>query len=215
MVTRLNLQKVSHKQWTEEQLNILRNFYSCPEFTIEQIAEKTGRSRHSVSKKARELNLKRPLSYRKEEDKFLKKNYRKMTYKQLASSLGRSVVTVQSHLKMLGVKQRNHKKWSEEDIEFLKREYKRMSIAETAKQLNRSLSSVTNMAWSMGLQDKQNGKWTEAEEQYLYKNYLVLPKKEIHKHLNRTPGAINRKAYFILPEKEIKKRRKLQKKKLS
>lgn len=84
-----------------------------------------------------------------QELEFLKNNYIKMSYKELANYLGRSIPSVKHKA------ERNNlnmpRRWTEQDIEYLKQNFKTMSYKKLAIDLNRTKAAVDCKVNELGL----------------------------------------------------------------
>ena len=91
-----------------------------------------------------------------EEDKdYLKKNFNKYTYKQLAQLLNRSVEAIKLQSKKLGLRKRVTNEWVEEDIKYLKENINKYSYEELGQLLNRTPNACRYKAFTMGIKKER------------------------------------------------------------
>ena len=166
-----------YKKWTEEEIEFLKKNYKSK--TNYSLAKELKRSYSSVTLKAQALGLTdskstfthqvitevvKPLSkqakaalnrvgWTKKETSFLKENYGKMSFEELAKNLGRSVGSVSGKVSGLGLplkkakKDKNNRKlWTKDDVQYLKNNYGKKSVKVLAKQLKRTPYSITSKA---------------------------------------------------------------------
>lgn len=93
--------------WTKEDLSTLRRLY--PKTPTRDIAVKLNKSYTAVKSKATVLKLKKeirsnPQQLTPKEVSFIKKNYLKYPYSELAKAMGRGESTIQSYIRTLGLK---------------------------------------------------------------------------------------------------------------
>lgn len=94
--------------------------------SLKELAKRTGHPVKGVEFKARDLGIKRypqERTWTDQQDKTLKKYYKKMTHKELADKLGRSFYSIMNRLCALGLT--NGSLWTKKDIELLKKEFKK------------------------------------------------------------------------------------------
>lgn len=78
----------------------------------------------------------------KEEEEFLKKNFGKMTNRDLAEKFGVSAISIQRKLSRLNCIRQKQKKWEGEEEAFLRDNYLDMSDAELAKHFGVTATSI-------------------------------------------------------------------------
>jgi biotin operon repressor len=84
-------------KWTEEELNQLRKLWTDKAYSIDEVAAKLNKTRAAAHYKAWKMGLRRPQVWRfwtKEETRYLKKTYKKKSYKEIAKDLGMSRIAV-------------------------------------------------------------------------------------------------------------------------
>jgi len=105
---KMDFKKHSSKIWSENEINILKEFYlkiGPSKINKEYLPERTIKS---IEAKAHEIGFCFEFWSSKDED-FLRKNYLLMEYKKIAQLLGRNVKTVSAKITALGLKKRKHK----------------------------------------------------------------------------------------------------------
>jgi len=139
----------------------------------------------------------------KKEVEFLKKNYGKMSNKEIAKRLNRSYGSIQPKAKELGLK---FEYWTKRQINLLRELYPNESNKKISKIIKKNLSAINHMAKRLGLKkDKKalskiyrEGKgWTEYKVKYLIENYPRGNTKEIAKRLKKKVGAIIAMAGYL------------------
>jgi len=102
-----------------------------------------------------------------EEIEFLKENYNKMLYRDIAKILGRTVNSVRSKALKLGLTKREASEWSDEEIEYLKRNYHVKPLSEIIRKLQRSEKSIIHKAQRLGLSSPKEPNGRELQLQAL------------------------------------------------
>ncbi len=87
----------------------------------------------------------------KEEEEFIKANYKKYSNKELAEKFGVTESAIQSKLSKMGLTRQKQKKWTKEDEEFLKGNYMNMTDEELAEKLNVTPIAIKRKLNRMGL----------------------------------------------------------------
>lgn len=133
--------------WTNEDINFLKNNFNSMD--RKDLAIHLDRTVSSVRSKAGKLKLTLPLFFTPEEDKFLIKNYKKMSYKEMGKALGRSKMATFMHFKKLGLKKGTKRKWNDEEDSFLKNNYTKYPNSRLAVMMNRSIQAVNYRAFKL------------------------------------------------------------------
>jgi hypothetical protein len=193
-------------KWTDEQIEMVRVFYPDGAITHKQMEEATGHSWESIRKKAGELKLQRNNNYSREDDLFLKKNFREMTNQELGKILGRSAFGVRERLHALNSKRFTVKHWTETDDQFMSENYFNMKQIDIAKILNTTVFAVKARAKVLKLKKGQCVKWTDEESLYLMENYLILPLSEMAAHLGKNKKSIQNMALKLISPEEREQR---------
>ena len=113
----------SFKPYTTDDVTFLQE--NGPKYTIKELTELTGRTFDSLEKKLRMLNIKAANQkgferLTEDEIKFIKKNYKKSTNKQLADKLNKSNSAISKKLEKLGLRypKRYNKKSSDSNLKY-------------------------------------------------------------------------------------------------
>ena len=84
-------------------------------------------------------------------DEFIKKNFNKMTKKEIANELNISYNKVEWMIKKLNLKHYKSIKYSEQEIEFIKTNYPKYGSKYCADKLNRSENAINKKIKKLGL----------------------------------------------------------------
>ncbi len=100
--------KRSNKRWSKEEEERLKILFIDQKMTSKAIAEQTGRTLASIENRLYRLNLKKEerMSWIKEEDDFLRMNYRRFRVDYMSERLGRSRQSVRNRIKALNLRLR-------------------------------------------------------------------------------------------------------------
>lgn len=82
---------------------------------------------------------------------FMKSNYYKMSYAEIAIYFNRNINTVKSKCHSLGLIRYNFSLWTKKEIDFLKEHYSDYSAVDLALKLNRSIDAIKKMAYRLKL----------------------------------------------------------------
>jgi len=126
------------------------------------------------------------------EKSHITKNWKKLSIKEIAKNLNRSVNSVQHIAAKLNVTHSSY--WSEKDLVFLKINYGKISNKDLAEKFNRKVAYVVHKANELGLTNQQYKRWTMLDLKFLKENYSYKSNSELSKLMNRTPESIKRKA---------------------
>lgn len=96
------------------------------------------------------------MKWTEEEIKFLRQNYHKLKYKQIAEILGRSLKSVETKAFELGLRKGSVMPtvWTEEKIEYLKKNYHKMTYEELSKQLGISKRAIKTKLRQLGIKKR-------------------------------------------------------------
>jgi Zn-dependent peptidase ImmA (M78 family) len=124
--------------------------------TIRELAVALGVSRATVSKRARLLGLRkiktdRYKKWTKDDDKFLKKNFKKMKLLELAAYFGIGIGLVSYRARKLGLKKFNSGIWNERNDEILRNNYATLPAKELAAFFEASEQVVRKREKKLGL----------------------------------------------------------------
>jgi hypothetical protein len=134
------------RSWSQEETDYLKREYTRS--TIEEMAEFLGRSAKSIVARMikLQLSIKETESctyWKKEEIRFVETHYKKMTYEEMGTALGRSPKAVLHRMQRLGLnKMENRRFWTDEETDFLLTHYKRLTYHELGEKLGRSKKSI-------------------------------------------------------------------------
>jgi len=147
------------KKWPEADVEMLKKLWADKNISMEEAARRLNKTRAAVHHQAWKMGLKRPGApgfWSEEDTKFLKKNYKKKTYREIAETLGMTTVSVFKKAIRLGLRMRGAPvKWSEAENEYLRRNYGKLPVKEIAEKLNRSYESVITRAGLLGVTRKK------------------------------------------------------------
>ena len=116
------------------------------------------------------------------EIQFLKDNYNKMTTKEIALKLNKTIVSIRH--KKIRLKLIIKKMWALNEIQFLKDNYNKMTTKELSKKLNRTTTAINSKLNFLKL--KRLKKWNSDNINFLKNNYKNLSNKELSKILNKS-----------------------------
>jgi hypothetical protein len=143
------------KKWSEEDFIKLRELWTDKKYSIDEVAEKLGKTRAATHFQAWKMGLRRPQVWRfwtDEETKYLKKNYKKKSYQVMANELGMTRFAVLQKANRLGLKvKRSPRPWTEEEDDYIRQHYRKIPSREIAETLNRPLDSIINRAGPLGI----------------------------------------------------------------
>ena len=190
----LKLTYRTYTSWTESEDNILRKYYlsegakgclkNLPNRTTSAIISRVGKLHIS-------FNIKK---FSEDEDNFLRENFQKMRYKDLADSLGVNVHSISDRLKRLGLKKQTSTKWSEEELQIVKDNYDHGVNYVLTLLPNRTKAMVKNAVKNMGLHNGKLKIWTKEELETIKKYYFEEGKNGVSKRLGKSPMACEQKA---------------------
>lgn len=141
------------------------------------------------------------MAWSKEEEKFLKENYDKLTVKEIGEKIGRTGKAVRGKLERLGISLRNLNrqeifKWDKFQIEFLKNNFRNMSDKEIAIQLfnednDKAAARVFRKRKSLKLVKDEKGLiYKENKSEYVSRYYKG---EKIYQHIENAEIKIGRK----------------------
>ena len=143
------------KQWSENEDDYIKKKYKVTE--IEVMARFLGRTPSSVLNRLAVFGISRKgykssTGWQKSDITYLKKHFKKKTYKEIGYCLQRSEKSVINMAQRLGLsKGISRKAWTVKEVEYLTRNYKTNSAEEIALRLKRSRISVQCKALQLGL----------------------------------------------------------------
>ncbi len=92
--------------WEDDEIRKLEEAYR-KKIPIKEICKILGRSKNSVSQKAKRIKLDGLVSWSKDEEDFIRNNYIKKSSKEIAKDMNRSHWAINSRLSKLGLKRNN------------------------------------------------------------------------------------------------------------
>ena len=169
-------------EWTEEKIAILKKYYPIRDYK-NLFKELEYDDIDCIRHKAMRLEIAViGYHYTKDEIKFIKDNYEKMSYKEIGDILNKSDSGVATQVKNLGLIK--IAKWTEEELNLLKEKYPYYSNEYLSRNIlpNRNKESINLMASKLKLKKakEQNNKVYDKEE-------ILAMLLDLSKKLNRTP----------------------------
>ncbi len=189
--------------WTaSEEGYLVQNYFlmSAPD-----IAAKLNKSVPAVKGKISRLRLwgcKRAPGWTPDLDAVVRSRYSEEGPTALAARLGRTEAAVRARARVLGVKFRTRRPWSDDEVARLRDLASGKTLAELARLLGRPMPTVQDKVQELGLQPLPSTQtpraWTleqDAELRDLYGKGRTFP--EIGTALGRTPGACQQRAFKL------------------
>lgn len=174
--------------WSEDEVKYLK--YRYPTSSPEEIAKDLdNRSLASIKGKAWELGLTQKRAWTAEEDNLIREYHLRLSWKEIAKRLNRSISGVQLRARALGLKQKGPRSWTDREDEFLRAHWSEPDAGELAEQLDRTVVAVLSRAHKLGLLDKRNW-WTEQDEAFLLEHWQDRSYPWIAQQLNRPIGTV-------------------------
>lgn len=148
--------------WSEDDTNFLKENYLS--MTYRQIAIALDKSKPSVDNKAKKLGLQKVVdlnqkNYTDTEISFLKQNISKMTYKQMADSLGRTTMGIAAKCSNLGIIPEEYKKrikLKKEQILFILENCMNYTDNDLALKFNVSETAIRDVRKKYGIKKTGN-----------------------------------------------------------
>lgn len=196
------------KRWSEQEVSILRKYYSFnPSYCLEELRKiNPRRSRVTMVAKANAMGIITAPSWTDEEIETLKKFFPiegGMCYKRFANKTKSSVV---GYASKLGIhSQRN---WTSEEISILKQYYPTEGIEVVKRLPNRNKDTCQAKAASLGIKSNnkscpRNIQWTKEEDDIIRRFYPTEGFECLHRLPGRGKSSVQSRAY-ILGVKSIK-----------
>ena len=112
----------------------------------------------------------------KEDDNFLRKNYKKQPTADLAKKLSRTCHSLWKRVQMLGLADKTKRidNWTSTEIDILKNNYQKIGLKQTCKLLNRTRGAIQGKAQSVGVQPKRGPKKGPRASKLKHKYGLTL-----------------------------------------
>lgn len=175
---------------------------SYEDMTNQEIADKLGNcNSEQIRYQLKKRKLKRTggtTNWTKDEEEFLKSNYKTKSDYEIGQKLNRSPVGILKKRLKNNWKRPDglhimynypEKAWTEEELMFLIENFNELDIDELQTTLNRSEKAIQAKAARIGIM-VQNTSWQEKEDEYLKKNYKEQTTIQIAKHLNRSERSV-------------------------
>jgi predicted transcriptional regulator len=202
---KFGLERNINLKWSNEEDEYLRKWYKRPgnskgKKRASEIARHLKRSTQAVVVRARKLGLFQFYLRRwtNDEEHFLIKNFRKMTYKQIGKHLNRTRSSVEGKIHSMKMIKVVERRWTPKEKRLLTRFYGKIPIAEMAKRLNRTPGSIVARAAFQKLKKERALAYTENEINFIRKNYLKMTNDQIAKKLNSKRARIKRTSKGII-----------------
>lgn len=183
VLNKYNIELNRYDLWTNEQQQILKEYYPTSEWEI-LLDKLKPFDKDGIIHKASDLNIKRLVNseWSNNEVNILNNNYGKISSKKLQELLPyRSVEAINTKACKLGLESRI--KWSDEDILKLMIEYPIKTNKELSIMFGRTMSAIMGEAIKLGLKKDL--------DEHLYRTYneeqLINDLKEFAKTLGKTP----------------------------
>lgn len=132
-----------------------------------------------------------------EEEAFLRENFGRLTYGEIAEALKRSKRAVCHKAFNLGFSADAYVPWKKDDVDFLRRNFASMSSQELAASLRRTVHAVRRKAHKLGLRrDAWSSRplsrksWTQEDEACLLELAKTMSSVEIAKRMERSVASI-------------------------
>lgn len=182
------------KRWTEDEIKILKKFYSKK--GANYVARFVEHSPDTVMLKAAQLGLRtnKFRSWEKWEDNYLKRHHGDRSYESIAKTLKRTKKSVLHRACKLKLTNKRSEYWNPQDLELLKKLYpnRNYSLKEIGVMLNRTPVSVMIKARRMRIKrDDHIYRWTKRDHNYLLKNMGEKTNREIAEHLGIKTYKVN------------------------
>lgn len=194
---------MNQRNWTEEEINILREYASKCHYT-ELTKVLPNRTLGAIKGKAKELGLELKFKNRTKwtlsEEQLLKEYAEIYTVSEIASLLERTISSINSKLKNMGITALpSSKYWTKEEEEQLKNFAKELSTEEIAQKMNKSYEAVNQKLYQLGIkaQNSFNRRWTEEEETLLSDLWGIESIEKIANKLSRTIYSITNKVHDL------------------
>jgi hypothetical protein len=168
-------------QWTENRINILKEFYPCGDWDI-LLKKLETNNKQNIMQKAHSLNLNFGHRWLSNEIKYLIKNFGKKSYEDIAKELNKTLNSI--IFKAYKLKLVKNDRWSKNEIDLLIKLYPFYSNKKLSKEFfqNRKSTSINTMARKFNLKkdiEKNNKTYNEED--------MLLQLKELSIKLGRTP----------------------------
>ena len=187
--------KQTRKQWTDEEIDILKQYY--PVEPVDDVIKRLPRprTRQNVYSKASTLNIKgySPNEWSDEELTILKEKYGKVSSEELYLEFNKrhSKLAIRTKAQRLGYQ--TDPFWTEQEENTLINNYSSQPF-EVLQSLfpNKTEWSIRHHARKLGLKSKQylDEKYSEEQINYIKNNWLILTDEQMADELNKSPAGI-------------------------
>jgi hypothetical protein len=185
--------------WTEEEDNILREYYPTNDYTSSDIGKMVGRGASAVRARATKLGLTKPSgNWTKEQDNIIRRFYpdKTVTLTEIALMINKKAMEVKTRAGELKVKRDTA--WTKEEVKKLSELYVDMDLdVDTLDKyfVGRSIKSIKSKAKSLKLRRPVNY-WTEEEDDFIRRVYndTSYTREEIAEAINRTVPSLATRA---------------------
>lgn len=126
--------------------------------TNREIAQHLGIKTHKVDQYIQRHKLaryKKKPEWTNAEKEFLRSNYKKLSVKEIANQLDRTVVSIKNTASRMGLGSRENKLWNSEEEKYLSDNYSKSDVNQLSEYLNRAKSSVAGKIRRMGLSKRK------------------------------------------------------------
>lgn len=210
MASRLGIKK-PRRQWSEENISKLIEYYANPDMSIKQIAEELGETRGLVQYQANKLGLKKATNtvWTIEQEELLRKLYCEeyKSIEHISKIIKKNASATKAKVARLNLK-RDKAYLEEWEKEYLKQNYSNLdiSINEIAEHLDRTVESTKYYASKLGLK-RSSYYWTKEDEEQLKILYCNknLEIKQIAKSLNKSDSSVKSKVKRLKLKRRLKK----------
>lgn len=150
----------ANAKWTAEERRYIESSYPNTSIPLKEICNHLNRPKTAIYSYAQAKGLYRGPMYRQwtdEELKYLRKNYRRKSFKDIANHLGLCRHAVEYRANKHGLYRRSRRRiWTEQEIEYVRKNYSICTIEEIAKHLSRTKGAIMGCADRLELRGKYN-----------------------------------------------------------
>lgn len=140
---------VGGRAWTKEDLKEINRLYK--DHTAVQLSNIFGITFNAVKVLLGHLNPNKIKLWTEQEDRVIRKYYRKMTYKELAAKLRRTEPSVEARVRTLRLVKKQPV-WSRRETQILKREFRKGTArSKIANLLGKGKGACNRKIWALGL----------------------------------------------------------------
>lgn len=198
------LTRPAPKRWTDEEKKYLDKYYPDHSIPLDEICAHLNRPITAVHSYAQSKGLYRGLfahQWTKEDQKYLIKNYRRKSFKEIAEHLGFCTKTVASRANKQGLFKRSRRRlWTDQEIDYVRNNFSSLTIEEIAKHLSRTKRAIMGCADRLGVRGSHNWykpanietrvskykEWFKKQVSIYGKNFNSKNMKKLKLNLNKT-----------------------------